>query len=519
MSAAEDKRLGKLPRLGELVDRYRVVAEIAHGGMAAVYAVTRADAPGFDKLLAMKVMLPHLASDERFVAMFTDESRIAARISHPNVVQVFDVGQTPFPHLVLELVHGRSLSSLLKRAWEGTEPIMTRGLACRVLADVATGLHAAHEARGVDGSPLGIVHRDVSPENVLIGYDGQVKVVDFGVAAARGRIASTRTGEVKGKIAYMAPEQLTRRQVDRRTDLWSFGVMAWQIFARRELFRGASESETMWNVLNRAVPDIEDLDPTTPAPLAEIVHACLSREAHLRPSNAATVAEALRSVADAEDDPRTLAQIMTDVFAAEREADQRRLADAIRDYEQGPPIPIATTPTGLVGQETPTTGARPARPARPARRFGLVAAVAALVVGGAAAFVLASERSDGAAEPPPVTEVETPPEMEAQPPVEDEVVTLRIGSGVETVLVNDSPHAERPVRAPVGATVTLVGAERVRRIPVRDTDEGALLVLESPETVRAMVPRTAMVRRTPMMRPQMQPAEPDMSVSDWMPLE
>jgi len=514
---AEEKRLGKLPRLGELIDRYRVVAEIAHGGMAAVYAVTRADAPGFDKLLAMKVMLPHLASDERFVEMFTDESRIAARINHPNVVQVFDVGQSPFPHLVLEFVHGRSLASLLKRAWEGPDPVLTRGLVCRVLADVADGLHAAHEARSVDGSPLSIVHRDVSPENVLIGYDGQVKIADFGVAAARGRIASTRTGEVKGKMAYMAPEQLTQRQVDRRTDLWSFGVMTWQIFARRELFRGASESETMWNVINRAVPDIEDLDPTTPSALAEFVHSCLQREAHLRPSNAADVARVLRSIADVEGDERSLDRIMADVFAAERDADRQRLAEAIRDYDQGPPVAATTTPTGLVGTElAPTTSAGPAGHMR---RLWLIAAAIALVVSGVGALVLTGERPDEPTTPVPVAAIEAPPSVAEVPTTDEVLVTLRIGSGIETVLVDESLHVERPLRAPVGSTVTLVGADRVRRVPVGETDDGSLLVLEAPGTDAAPASRMGMTRRRAMMRPETVRADTDMSASDWMPLE
>src|SRR5689334_3257328 len=186
--------------------KYRLIAELGHGGMAEVYlAVVRGPA-GFNKLVVVKQIRPQLAEDPEFLAMFLDEARLAARLSHPNVVQTNEVGQEGERHfLAMEYLDGQPLSRINQRLGpKGGLPLVMH---LRVIADLLGGLHYAHELSDYDGTPLGVVHRDVTPHNIFITYDGVVKVVDFGIAKARDALTLTKVGIIKGKIAYMAPEQ------------------------------------------------------------------------------------------------------------------------------------------------------------------------------------------------------------------------------------------------------------------------------------------------------------------------
>ncbi len=296
----EAQGLVALPRAGDTIDRHVVVGEIARGGMAAVFAVRRQGVGGFEKLLALKMILPHLAGERHFVEMFLDEARLASQIDHPNVCRVLDVGtHRTAPYLLMELVHGRSLAAIEARA-AGVSLDETARIAfwLGVLAQAAEGLHAAHEARGADGESLGIVHRDVSPQNVLVGLDGRVRVVDFGIAAGRGRLVGTRTGEIKGKLAYMAPEQIQRDQaIGRATDVWGLGVVAWELLAGRPLFKDAEEARVLWSVMSARVPNLAREAPGLPAEAARIVMQCLERDATQRPTDAREVARALAEAA------------------------------------------------------------------------------------------------------------------------------------------------------------------------------------------------------------------------------
>ncbi|MEP7053353.1 MAG: serine/threonine-protein kinase, partial [Pseudomonadota bacterium] len=188
------------------VDRYELVGEIASGGMATVYLARLTGVGGFQRFVAMKRLHPHLANEKEFVEMFLDEARIAARIHHPNVVPILEVGASAVGYyLVMEYIEGDTLARLLARA-------ATRGkrlpvpIALRIALDMLSGLHAAHELRDDAGEPVNLVHRDVSPQNVLVGVDGIARITDFGVARAASRLTATRVGQLKGKIAYMAPE-------------------------------------------------------------------------------------------------------------------------------------------------------------------------------------------------------------------------------------------------------------------------------------------------------------------------
>jgi eukaryotic-like serine/threonine-protein kinase len=216
--------------------RYSILGSLAKGGMATVYLGRVTGSAGFSRLVAIKRLHPELAAEKEFVGMLVDEARLASQIRHTNVVDTLDlvVSDGAFS-LVLEYVEGNSLSRLLKRASELEERVPRR-IALTILYGVLRGLDAAHEARNEDGQPLGIVHRDVSPQNILLGVDGIPRVIDFGVAKAIGRFESTRPGEIRGKFSYMAPEQMQARPVTRQVDVYAAGVVLWELLAGRKLF-------------------------------------------------------------------------------------------------------------------------------------------------------------------------------------------------------------------------------------------------------------------------------------------
>lgn len=340
--------LARLPAIGDRVDRHRVLAHVATGGMAAVFAVERSGMGGFEKVLALKAMLPHLAADRYFVDMFLDEARIASQIHHANVVQVLDVVEHEgLPCIVMEYLHGRSFATVLARAEALGRPL-PRVLRYAVLAGAAAGLRAAHAACGRDGLPLGVVHRDVSPQNVHVGFDGQIKVVDFGIAAARGRQSSTRSGQLKGKLEYLAPEQiLAASSVGSAADAWSFGVMAWQTLGDARLFGDASDAATMWNVVHREVPPLRVDGEPLPDEIVRAVMGCLVREPERRIGLDACERAFTRAIAAVDDDVgRTLARTMGELFGDEQRVEQIELERTVarsRAQVQLAPEPVAAS--------------------------------------------------------------------------------------------------------------------------------------------------------------------------------
>ncbi|MGH7294573.1 MAG: protein kinase domain-containing protein [Polyangiaceae bacterium] len=258
------------PAEPRVIGRYALYDEIASGGMATVHLGRLLGSAGFSRTVAIKRLHPQFAKDQDFVTMFVDEARLAARIHNPNVVATLDVVSTDGElFLVMEYVVGESLGRLipLARARGENIPPATVGT---VMAGVLHGLHAAHEARDERGVPLGIVHRDVSPQNVLVGVDGTARVLDFGVAKAAGRLQTTRDGQLKGKIAYMAPEQI-RGVVDRTTDVYAASVVMWESLTGKRLFHGESEAETMARVLDGRVPPPSAFVEDVPSALEQIV--------------------------------------------------------------------------------------------------------------------------------------------------------------------------------------------------------------------------------------------------------
>lgn len=290
----EQPRDPDAPKSLGTVGRYSLRRELASGGMATVYLASLTGPHGFEKVVAVKRIHPHLKKDRRFVEMFLDEARVAALIHHPNVCAVADFGEEDgTPYLVMEYLQGESLSSVLRAARTGGG--VPFWLAARIVHDAARGLHAAHELRGPDGHPLGVVHRDVSPQNIFVLYDGITKVVDFGVARARGRLTVTGTNEVKGKLPYMSPEQYDGENVDRRTDVWALGVVLWETTVGRRLFRADNDGATIARVLHKPVPRPSEVRADYPPELEAIVMRCLERDVTVRYPSAEALAEDLEA--------------------------------------------------------------------------------------------------------------------------------------------------------------------------------------------------------------------------------
>ncbi|MCS6798021.1 MAG: serine/threonine protein kinase [Myxococcota bacterium] len=287
------------PLVPTRVGRYELLGKIAAGGMATVYLAREARTgpqPVLPRPVALKLIHDHLADDRRFIEMFLDEARIAARIGHPNVCTVLDFGRTPegLYYLAMEYLLGETVGTVLRELASSGGPEPTRiALAAYVCAEAAEGLHAAHELRGADGQLLHVVHRDVSPQNVFINYDGSVRLVDFGIARAVDRSSRTQTGSFKGTAAYMAPETMRGETVDRRADVWSLGVLLWEMLTLQRLFRRDNDYLTLLALQQDEVPPPSTLAPDLPAELEAIVMRALQRDRDRRYATAREMARDL----------------------------------------------------------------------------------------------------------------------------------------------------------------------------------------------------------------------------------
>jgi len=253
--------------------RYTLLHRFASGGMADIFLGRLVGSDGFQKIVAIKLVRRDLGANPEFIKMLVDEARLVSRISHPNVVNVYELGRVEGTHFIaMEYVEGESVGSLLRRV----RPPLT--YVARVVADAAAGLHAAHELRGRDGQLFNVIHRDVSPGNILISYQGATKVSDFGIARARGRLQETNAGMFKGKFSYTAPEVILEKPVDRRADVFSLGIVLYEMATRKRLFKAKNPAETVRRVLSGSIAPPSTLLPDFPKPLEEIILHCLKRE-------------------------------------------------------------------------------------------------------------------------------------------------------------------------------------------------------------------------------------------------
>ena len=260
------------------VGRYEVLTKLAAGGMAEVYAARVQGTLGFSRLLALKLLYPNLVHEEQFLTMFLDEARLAARIHHPNVAATLDVGDSEggIPYLVMEYIEGDHLGQILGRA-DALGERLPVPIAMRIVSDALNGLAAAHQLCDDRGAPLNLVHRDISPHNIMVGCDGVARLTDFGVAKAEDRLTQTRTGIVKGKLSYMAPESASSGHSDARSDLFSMGIVLWESLTGQRLFRGENAAQTLQLILHAPIPAPSSVDPAL-APLDALLARALDRD-------------------------------------------------------------------------------------------------------------------------------------------------------------------------------------------------------------------------------------------------
>lgn len=318
------------------VGRYQLLMPLGVGGAATVYLARATGIGGFAREVAVKVLHPHLRQDKNYVADFLREARLAAGLRHPNLLPVLDVGDTEQGvFLVMDWVDGCSLSQLLGHLRDANQPLPLP-VALRIMLDALAGLHAAHEAVGEHGQSLGLVHRDVSPHNLLLSAAGVTLLSDFGIAKPTTQPGQTRTGVIKGKLAYMAPEQLRGAAVDRRADVWSAGVTFWEMLAGRRPYQTDDEARLILDVSAGQIASLSGVRPRLPQALVAAVHGALVKEPDERWASAdvfrkqlLAAAPACGGAADVDEVSRLLLLHMGDVIESQRERAQRPYGEHI----------------------------------------------------------------------------------------------------------------------------------------------------------------------------------------------
>lgn len=451
---------------GRLLGRYSLHGEIASGGMATVHFGRLLGPVGFSKTVAIKRLHPQFAKDSDFVAMFLDEARVAGRIQHPNVVSTLDVvaldGEL---YLVMEYIEGESLSKLIRGMRAGGALVPPR-IAGSIVAGALYGLHAAHEAKNEHGEPLEIIHRDVSPQNVLVGLDGVPRVLDFGVAKAVGRVQTTREGQIKGKLAYMPPEQILGDDIDRRVDVYSAGVMLWEALVGRRLFDGGNEGNILKKILaTEVVPPSKLVEGLSPR-VDEVVMRAVAKKPEHRFATAWDFAVAIEEVLGVET-PRQLGAF---VLGCARESIQRRSA-TVRELEslsteaegtfdtmarpEHANLPLAPLDGLARGSKDDTIVSRDR-----ASMFAIIAILAILAAGtmGAIALIVLKERD----KPAPSASAAAAPSAE---PARAERATLEpsarqatpatLGSALPSITLSaaPTPNAAVPTTAAIAPTI------------------------------------------------------------------
>ena len=444
------------------IGRYELCFELASGGMASVYLARIDGVSGFEKLVALKRIHRHLAKEKGYVNMFLDEARIASRITHPNVCSVFDFGESDGEHYIaMEYLVGEPLSRLMSRAARDQShrrsPLLPLRMA-RIVADACEGLHAAHELKDANGDLLHVVHRDVSPRNLFVTYDGAVQVVDFGIASASQRLHHTSTGQVKGTFAYMAPEQLAARPIDRRVDIWALGVALWEMLAVKRLFKRDTTANTIHAVLYDEIRPPSDHRSQVPAELDRIVLKALQRDPKTRWRTAREMGQALRQFLGTQREimgPAELSEWMAEVFP-QGEARKSQLMEVARLANTSlPSMPQANdVDTTLTATEVRLAGATQMVWARSQPRkllatlvLGTIAIIAAIAFGSGGTETQVA--SDGATE---IATQESPPpsvvSLEAEPRAEEDLPQAETAEATtEKEPVQAKPRTQKRTRS------------------------------------------------------------------------
>ena len=276
---------------GSAANNYQILAKLAVGGMAEIFLARGASVGGVERYVVLKRILRQRATDVQFVRMFLDEARLAAQLQHPNIAQVYDIGKLGDSYFfTMEYVHGETVRALLHRSHALRRPVHL-GSVLTIVAGAAAGLQHAHDRIGIDGRPLGIVHRDISPSNLMVSFEGSVKVVDFGVAKAADRLQETRSGTVKGKISYLSPEQCRGSDVDRRSDLFSLGIVMWEMLTTERLYKRASDFDNMSAIVTELPSPPSSRRPDVPPEIDAIAMKLLAKDPAERYQTAADLIE------------------------------------------------------------------------------------------------------------------------------------------------------------------------------------------------------------------------------------
>ncbi len=439
--------------------RYQLRYEIASGGMATVYLARSKGPAGFDRAMALKRIHPHLAKKREFVEMFLDEARLSARITHPNVCSVFDFGEVDGTYfMAMEYLVGQPLNQLLRGLNRRPDLATSRrwhALAAKIVADACEGLHAAHELTDERGQKLGVVHRDCTPHNIFVTYDGAVKVVDFGVAFAAGRLHHTQTGSLKGKLGYMSPEQVRGQQIDRRLDVWALGVCLWELLTVRRLFGKRQEVEMITAVASERIAPPSEMAPDVPHELDRIVMKALDRNLDGRYATTRAMARDLNTFVSGSGVSAGLAdlsELMEEVFARERETKLGVVASVLQtssdvvptssgqrfvvDVTVAPAVSPAMLPVTTVTTTPSSSSFAPAPPVVPAPAAGTPAWVWAAAIGGVMLVALvgvvavSTRQSDPSATPLPVVRatIVSPPPSGSPTPLPTTDTTPVIGA-------------------------------------------------------------------------------------------
>lgn len=476
---------------GDTFGSYRIVARLKAGGMAQLYLARREGAAGFTRPVALKVIHTHLARQEEFVRMFVDEATLSSKIHDPNVVHVEDLGNVGgMLFLAMEYVHGAALANVLKAARSANRRLVP-GLVAHIGAQIASGLHAAHETTDETGSPLGIVHRDVSPQNVLIAFKGHIKLIDFGVAKAYGKRHETNVGSIQGKLGYMPPEQARSEPIDRRADIYALGIVLWEMLAAKRLFDAEHELALVERVRNPRVDPPSRFATGIPPALDAAVMRMLAPRVEERPMTALDVK---RMLLDAVPDARAVeahdvAALMRALVPKEIEQQNKVLAtldgDGGRPMTPAEPLALQRKEAASAQDDDPTTerlidpiealhhltvpavvvpdrfgrGSAPSQgsqssPAKaPAGVLALIGGLGVLAVVVVLMLSAGSKKKESTAafpEPPPLPPATSPIEVDDAPP---STASVAATASAPPRSPTASPPSSPPVRSPVRSTI------------------------------------------------------------------
>jgi tRNA A-37 threonylcarbamoyl transferase component Bud32 len=462
--------------VGSRLGKYEIIKRLATGGMAEIFLARVSGLPGFQKMVVIKRILPQLATKTDFVEMFLDEARIAATLQHPNVVQMYDVGVVDGNYFIaMEYLHGEDVRSLTRTLHRQDRKLPLEH-ALNIAIGVASGLHYAHEKVGFDGTPLEIVHRDVTPQNIIVTYDGAVKLLDFGIAKASNRFGETRFGTLKGKVPYMSPEQCRGEPLDRRSDIFSLGIMMYELTLGKRLYQGKSDFEVLKQIVEGTVTPPRELDPEYPPVLEAIVMRALDKEKDKRYQTARDIQADLEGMVRADRlhvSPITLTRFMEEIFGlkieAWREAQKRGVS--LGEHLEKLPLPAENA---LADDDLEEIGETQAREAE-------------RIAAERAAFRKRIER-----------EASTSGVRDA--PVAREAVTRAERSPDEDFVIKPPPR-RAPLWAMIGAAVVAAAAGVV--LVMRATHQPV-----APEVVTATAPVAASATTAPPAAPTVTPLEP-----------